>query len=747
MVNFFSLGALLSLTIFGIKGLLEGNNIYGIYIFSFWAITFSNLVFFKFKKNISVSSHVMIILMFIFGIIVFSFLGVGISGLFWFYAFPALTITLTNYKKGSIYSFLFLLTTFILYILKPVFVTNEYQPEIIFRFIASYIVLNILIVTFEYSRKKTQNALRKTLSNLKDINEKLSSSEEELRSNNEELFSLNDKLSDSQKRLNLSQRIGGIGSWEWLVEKDIISWTETTHKIFGSTKTNRKLNSSEYFNFVHEDDKKRLIKELDIALKNNVKIHKSNYRIIKNGVIRLIEETSEIIKNKQGRLIRMIGVLQDVTENKKAEKEIKDKNEELVSITEKLKQNNEELQTAKEEIENQYKLLRETAKKYNLISNSISDFIWMLDFNFTPIYISKSCKKFLGYTKEELKHLHLSVFHTKASFLLIQNLINNTAKLRNNPNVAKGITTEIEYIHKNGNIVIAEVKAYLIFDENNRNAIAIGGISRNITKRKKTELALAKSNKKIASTHKDILDNLNYAKTIQDGLLTKQEFIDNLFNDYFLIYKQRFSVGGDFYYINKFDDFIVFAIGDCTGHGASGGLLSMIAITYIHEVIRVKSVKTTGETLNIIRKRFKKIFGDENYSGFNIALCAVNTKTNILQYSGAYHPLELIRDNKLLEHKATRNPIGHHFIEKDFTTKKVQLQKNDKIYLFSDGYYDQINQIGKKIGKKLFKELIIEYNSLPFKEQKIKFTEFLDNWKTEQIQIDDITFLGINWEY
>jgi len=746
LVNFFSFAALLSLSVFGIAGLIAGNTSYSSYIFIFWAITLLNLLFFKFSKNINVSAHIIIILMSIFGLVVFSFLGVGTSGLFWFFTYPALTITLTNYKRGSVYSFLFLSATLALHFYKPDFVSTDYPREIILRFVASYTVLNVLIIIFEYSRKKTQTELYNILNTLKETNEELTASEEELRTNNEELYTLNEKLADNQKRLNLAQKAGGIGAWEWIVENDIISWTDTTYEIFGAKKTTKKLNSVDYFKYVHEDDKKRLIQELNIALKNNKKNHKTEYRIVKNNTIRNIEETSELIKNKQGRLIRMIGVLQDVTDKKKSEIEIKEKNEELTSISEELKQNNEELLTAKEEIGKQNLLLKNTIKRYDLISNSISDLIWMLSFDLEPLYISNSCQKFIGYTTEELKQMELSEFHTPKSFELIKQLLKSTLDLKDNPNEAKGVKTEIEYKHKNGQIIIAEVMGYLIFDDND-NAIAIGGISRDITKRKKAEFALAESNEKIAAAHKDILDNIKYAKTIQDGLLTKKEFIDNLFNDYFLIYKQRFSVGGDFYYINKVNDYVVFAVGDCTGHGVPGGLLSMIAITYLHEIIRQESIKTTGTTLNIVRQRFKKIFGDENLSGFNIALCAIDTKTNILQYSGAYHPLILIRENKLIEHKATRNPIGHHFFENDFTTNKIELKRNDKIYLFSDGYYDQINYNGKKIGKKLFKELITEYSSLTFEEQNIKFTDFLENWKRNQEQIDDITVLGINWEY
>ncbi len=745
LVNFFSIAALLSLSIFGIVGFLNGNTTYSIYIFSFFSITLLNILFLKFTKRVKFSAHIVIILMFIFAIIVFSFLGVGISGLFWFYAIPALTIALTDYKRGSLYSFLFLIVTLIIYSLKPSFLITNYPLDIILRFIASYTILNILIILFEYSRQKTQKELNLTVYKLKEVNEELSASEEELRVNNEDLFLAINKLSDNQKRLSLAQKAGGIGIWEWDVENDTLIWSDTTYNILGVKKEQKKINSEFFFNIVHKDDKEKISNELNIAIKNNTQFLKTNYRIITQNEVKYIEETSELIKNKNGRLIKMIGVLQDVTERKKTENEINEKNEELKSITEKLKLNNKKLFFAKEEISEKNNILKETISKYELLSNSISDFIWMLSFDLKPIYISSSCKNFIGYTIEELQNLDIKEFHTKQSFNKILKLLQDTIELRKHPKEATGIKTEIEYIHKNGDIIIAEVYGYLIFNEK-KEPIAIGGVSRNITKRKKAELALKESNKKIAQAHNSIISDIRYAKNIQEGLLTKKIFIDNLLNEYFLIFKQRYSVGGDFYYVNKKNDYIIFAVGDCTGHGVPGGLLSMIAITYLHEIINNEKIKTTGLSLDIIRQRFKRIFDDNNYSGFNIALCAINTKTNVLLYSGAYHPLLIVRNNQLLEYKATRNPVGHFFNEVDFETKEIQLKKDDRIYIFSDGYFDQLNPEGKKIGKKQFKELLLKNSNLPFAEQKQALFSFFNNWKKDQIQIDDITILGLKWE-
>ncbi len=175
--------------------------------------------------------------------------------------------------------------------------------------------------------------------------------------------------------------------------------------------------------------------------------------------------------------------------------------------------------------------------------------------------------------------------------------------------------------------------------------------------------------------------------------------------------------------------------------------MTMLGITFLHGIIKRSEAKKVGEILNLLRERIKEIFissGKENLNGLDIALCVVDTETNILSYSGAYNPLYIIRENKLIEIKAVRNPIGFYPKEKKFITHKIQLHNNDMIYLFSDGYQDQFSAIKKrKFTKKRFKKLIEEICNLPTKEQKNILEERLQNWKGDTIQIDDITIMGV----
>ncbi len=251
----------------------------------------------------------------------------------------------------------------------------------------------------------------------------------------------------------------------------------------------------------------------------------------------------------------------------------------------------------------------------------------------------------------------------------------------------------------------------------------------------------------IEKTHKNITDSINYAKTIQEALLTKKELIDTYLNEHFILFKPKEQVSGDFYYINKVENKIIIAIADCTGHGVPGGFITMLGITYLHGIVRRKEAKNSGEVLDILRTRIKEIFktfGSQNQNGLDIAFCSINTETNILQYAGAYNPLIIIRNNKIIEYKATRNPIGYYPKEIKFKNNIIPIQKGDVIYLFSDGFHDQIGEVeNKKFMSRNFKNLLFKNHNLPMEEQKQKLNTIFNNWKGNRLQMDDVLVMGV----
>jgi serine phosphatase RsbU (regulator of sigma subunit) len=178
--------------------------------------------------------------------------------------------------------------------------------------------------------------------------------------------------------------------------------------------------------------------------------------------------------------------------------------------------------------------------------------------------------------------------------------------------------------------------------------------------------------------------------------------------------------------------------------------MSMLGNSFLNEITNEpKGVLKSGEILDDLRDKITGALAQsgkksEAHDGMDIALCVYNRKKMILQYSGAYNPLYLIRGQEFLEYKADRMPIGTFPEKKKFTTNTIKLHKNDVLYLFSDGFPDQFGgPMGKKFTAKRFKDIIIEKAAEPISNLDEYLQKQLDDWQTESEQIDDILVIGL----
>ncbi|MEA3452548.1 MAG: PAS domain S-box protein [Bacteroidota bacterium] len=302
-----------------------------------------------------------------------------------------------------------------------------------------------------------------------------------------------------------------------------------------------------------------------------------------------------------------------------------------------------------------------------------------------------------------------------------------------------------QFIREDGVLQYAEMNA-VMYKINNK-AKGFEGIIRNVTSRIKFETTLKNQKEEIEFIHKEIQSSIEYAKYIQNSLLPQKHVIDSSFRKNFIIYLPRDVVSGDFYYLRKINDSTIFAVADCTGHGVAGGFLTMLSITILDEIVRSNEELTASDILNLLRIRIKNIyinFGSKSHSGLDIVLCIIDENNKKLQYSGANLPLYLIRDKHLIIFNPVKNPIGIFIKEKPFENKFINLYENDLLYLFSDGIQDQFGEKKQiKFSKLQLQNILIDNSELPIKEQKTKIFETINKWMGDNRQIDDITLMGI----
>jgi serine phosphatase RsbU (regulator of sigma subunit) len=257
----------------------------------------------------------------------------------------------------------------------------------------------------------------------------------------------------------------------------------------------------------------------------------------------------------------------------------------------------------------------------------------------------------------------------------------------------------------------------------------------------------------IEQMHRDITDSINYAQRIQNAMLPQKELLEKHIPDSFIIYKPKDIVSGDFYWMNEVDDKLVIVISDCTGHGVPGALMSMIGNNLLNQIVITRKITRPEEILKELNTGVRKLLrqdmaGIQTQDGMEIAVCTVDKKNQALEFAGARQHLFYSSGKELQMIKGDRKSVGGFQRDPDrvYTNHKIQYEKGDAIYMFSDGYADQFG--GKEERRMQTKNLIslLQSNlSNPMGEQERFLDEWLTEWKGKLKQTDDILLVGIRF--
>lgn len=261
----------------------------------------------------------------------------------------------------------------------------------------------------------------------------------------------------------------------------------------------------------------------------------------------------------------------------------------------------------------------------------------------------------------------------------------------------------------------------------------------------------------VEEKNKEILDSINYAKRIQNAILTSDNEWRKISNDYFVLFMPKDVVSGDFYWaIQLENNLAIWAVADCTGHGVPGALMSMIGNSLLNEVVVENKIYQPDEILNKVREKLIKALEQkgesQNRDGMDIAICVWDKNNNKLQYAGANNPVWIVRKQnntltpELIELKPDKMPVGLHVGEiLSFTLKQIELKPNDKIYSFTDGFADQFGGTkGKKYKYKNMQNLLLSLNSESMDKQILSIQSEFDSWKGNLEQVDDVCLVGIS---
>lgn len=276
--------------------------------------------------------------------------------------------------------------------------------------------------------------------------------------------------------------------------------------------------------------------------------------------------------------------------------------------------------------------------------------------------------------------------------------------------------------------------------------------------------------------NKEVTDSIQYSRRIQGSILPGKEKLRSLLDKYFIFFKPKDIVSGDFYWCEasrENDKIKFFAAADCTGHGVPGAMVSLIGTRALNDAVHDEKLTNTNEILDYTTKTVVHAFtdfesGEIIKDGMDIAVCALDYSCQDgvgFQFSGAQNPCWIVRREdeedievngskipadmvvngyKLFELKGDKQPIGYFENSKPFHRAEGILKEGDRIYLFTDGFADQFGgEKGKKYKYKTLKELILQSQKMNMEDQKDVYHDAFFDWKRDIEQVDDVCLMGV----
>jgi len=279
----------------------------------------------------------------------------------------------------------------------------------------------------------------------------------------------------------------------------------------------------------------------------------------------------------------------------------------------------------------------------------------------------------------------------------------------------------------------------------------------------------------IKEQQKGIMDSIHYASRIQQAILPGEDYLDNLLGrNYFILYKPRDIVSGDFYWIGTRNNKTIVVAADCTGHGVPGAFMSMLGTAFLNEITNqlndnLNAAAVLNELRDYVISSLKQTGKKgEQKDGMDVSMYIYDETTMTLEFAGANNPIFIVRKNPdimeewtngritqeifetddekgcaLISIKADKMPIGIYAETHPFQSVTLQLQPGDTLFNFSDGYVDQFGgPKNQKFLTKRFKKLLTNITTFPFNEQYEKIDSAIEDWKSGYEQIDDILVIG-----
>jgi tetratricopeptide (TPR) repeat protein len=250
-----------------------------------------------------------------------------------------------------------------------------------------------------------------------------------------------------------------------------------------------------------------------------------------------------------------------------------------------------------------------------------------------------------------------------------------------------------------------------------------------------------------------IVESINYSKRIQDALLPSIESMQQAIPSLFVFYEPKNIVSGDFYFFKEFENYLLLACVDCTGHGVPGGFMSTLGSLLLDKIANDENLKPSEILIKLSDEIIRVLHqqdGGEIQDGMDLSVCLIDRHNRQIEFSGARNGIIVVTNNEAKRYKASPLPVGGNYmkkgapIERNFQTQTISLNANDWVYMYTDGFIEQIGGAENiPMNYEQFEKQLIHLSNMMIADSKIELlqSEF-EKWKAINEQVDDILILG-----
>jgi len=573
----------------------------------------------------------------------------------------------------------------------------------IFVILLFVIVILLFFIYRNFRQKKKQNIL------LEEKNVEIEAQSEELSNANMELEKLSIVASET---VNAVAILDNSGNFDWV--------NAGYTKLYGYT---LQLLKNELGQNIKNTSTNPYINELiekSVNQKKSVKFE--TYVQTRNEQRLWVQTTLTPIINNIGKVTKLVSIDSDITEIKEAEEQIKKQNKKIMAQSSELEFKNSELA--------KLSLVAEETDNAVIIADNTGEIEWVN----------------IGF--EKLHETTINEYKEKNG----SNIVNNNLSpdildlISSGLREQKSVTYSTKTKTGKNNELWLQTSLTPMYDDQG-NLTKLFAIDADITKIKIAEQKIAKQNKNIKSS-------IIYASRIQTAVLPPKEYLKTVLPEHFIMFRPRDIVSGDYYWVTNIEQKILFTAADSTGHGVPGAFMSMLGVAFLNEITAKSSYEDLRPDiiLNKLRNKVKLYLRQtgkegESKDGYDICFCVLDKEKNELHYAGAHNPLLLVRNGKMTQYLADEMPIGIYYQEKaSFTNHIIKPQKDDVVYLFSDGYPDQFGgNRRRKFMIKRFRNMLTEISDENLKTQKEILETRFDDWKGNVQQLDDVVVMGVRF--